>query len=80
VERLPLDRPDAPTVHAGLYEKYLPYAVALEVEQSWSDKFVAANSSYHEHEFEGMRPFYLGMWDGKPVEVAFRANPTGRGY
>ncbi len=40
VERFPINRPDAPGVHAGLYEKYLPYAVALEVEQSWSDKFV----------------------------------------
>ena len=75
VERLPMDRPDAPSIRAGLYEKYLPYAVALEVEQSWSDSFVAANSSYHEQEFQGLHPLYLGMWDGKPVEVAFRVDP-----
>jgi hypothetical protein len=80
VERLPMDRTDAPGDHAGLYEKYLPYAVALEVEQSWCDRFVVANSSYHEHEAGGLRPFYLGMWDGKPVEVVFKANPTGKGY
>lgn len=80
VERLPMDKRDAPSATAGLYEKYLPYAVALEVEQSWSDGFMAAKSSYQEHECEGLRPFYLGMWDGKPVEVAFRANANGKGY
>ena len=80
VEQFPMDKPDAPSAHAGLYEKYLPYAVALEVEQWWSDKFVAVNSSYHEHEFQGLHPFYLGTWDGKPVEVAFKANPSGREY
>jgi hypothetical protein len=80
VERLPMDKTDAPGSHAGLYEKYLPYAVALEVEQTWSDTFVAVNSNYHEHEVAGLHPFYLGMWDGKPVEVAFKAKGTGRGY
>lgn len=78
VERLPMDRPDSPSEKSGLYEKYLPYAVALEVEQSWSDRFLAANSTYHEQEFQGLSPLYLGMWDGKPVEVAFRAEPPRR--
>jgi hypothetical protein len=35
------------------------------------DRFIAANSSYHAHEVAGLHPFYLGMWDGKPLEVAF---------
>jgi hypothetical protein len=78
VERLPMDKQDAPGARAGLYEKYLPYAVALEVEQSWSDSFIAANSSYHESEVAGLHPFYLGMWDGKPVEVAFSAQAPRR--
>jgi hypothetical protein len=73
VERLPMDRLDAPDKEVGLYEKYLPYAVALEVEQSWSDQFVALKSAFQEGETSpGVRPFYLGMWDGKPVEIVFR--------
>jgi hypothetical protein len=74
VEQSPMDRPNAPDKHAGLYEKYLPYAVALEVEQAWSDSMIALTSSFHEHETMGIRPFYLGMWDGKPVEVMYQMN------
>jgi Predicted membrane protein (DUF2207) C-terminal domain len=70
VERFPMDRSDAPNEHAGLYEKYLPYAVALEVEQSWSDRFVALASTHHQGEVvPGYNAFYLGMWNGKPVEI-----------
>lgn len=78
VEKLPMDKQDAPGIHAGVYEKYLPYAVAFEVEQSWSDSLIAANSIQHEHEIQGFRPFYLGMWDGKPVEVAIGIAQNGR--
>ncbi len=39
VEQLPMQRTDEPADHAGIYEKYLPYAVALEVEQAWGDRF-----------------------------------------
>lgn len=72
VEQAPMDRTIAPDKHAGLYEKYLPYAVALEVEQAWSDSMIALSSSFHQHETGGVRPFYLGMWDGEPVEVVYR--------
>jgi uncharacterized membrane protein len=73
VEQLPQDRIEAPGDEAGLYERYLPYALALEVEQSWCDKLVALRSTFHEGEaIPGVRPFYLGMWDGAPVEVVYR--------
>jgi hypothetical protein len=78
VEQQPMDKPDAPDKHAGLYEKYLPYAVALEVEQAWGDSMIALTSSFHEAESSGVRPYYLGMWDGKPVEVVFKMNPPKR--
>lgn len=70
VERLPKASGDAPKQKADAYEKFLPYAVALEVEQAWCDKFVALASTYH-HEMaaEHAHSYYLGMWDGKPVEV-----------
>ncbi len=80
VERLPMDRADAPAIIPGIYERYLPYAVALEVEQSWSDRFVALAESFHEREFlEGAHAFYLGMWNDKPVEIAWKPEPRRTG-
>src|SRR5215831_13502120 len=38
VEQLPMDRFESPAQVPGVYEKYLPYAVALEVEQAWCDR------------------------------------------
>lgn len=72
VEHLPLSRTDAPGDRAGLYEKYLPYAIALEVEQAWVDQFVALSSTVHQEEsIPGAESFYLGLWDGKPVEITY---------
>jgi len=72
VERLPMQRTDEPADHAGIYEKYLPYAVALEVEQAWGDRFLALTSTYHEHAGVGAEAFYLGMWNGKPLEILYK--------
>ncbi len=82
VERLPMDREDAPSDHAGVYEKYLPYAVALEVDQKWSDKLVALSSTVHRSEsLAAAHSFYLGMWNGKPVEMVFTPKlPGSRGF
>jgi len=82
VERLPMQRSDAPSDKAGLYEKYLPYAVALEVEQAWSDQFLALASTFHQNAgLPGAEAFYLGMWDGKPVEIVYKPEPTkGRAF
>jgi hypothetical protein len=78
VERLPMDREDAPGDHAGVYEKYLPYAVALEVDQKWSDKLVALSSTLHRSEaLAAAHSFYLGMWNGKPVEMVFTPKSPG---
>ncbi len=78
VERLPMDRQDAPSDHAGVYEKYLPYAVALEVDQRMSDKVVALSSTLPRKEgLAAAHSFYLGMWNGKPVEMMFAAKPPG---
>lgn len=77
VEHLPMQRADAPGDKAGLYERYLPYAVALEVEQEWGDKFLALASTFHQSAgLPGAESFYLGMWDGKAVEIVYR--PQGR--
>jgi len=78
VEKFSMDRQDGPTVAPGIYERYLPYAVALEVEQAWGDRFLALAGSFHKKFLPGTEAFYLGMWDGKPVEVVWRpeAPPT----
>lgn len=82
VERLPMERSEGPADHAGLYEKYLPYAVALEVEQAWGDRFVALTSTYHENAgVRGAEDFYLGMWNGKPLEIIYKPEaPKGRSF
>lgn len=80
VERFAMDRSEAPGNNPGEYEKYLPYAVALEVEQAWADRFVALASSYHESDASlGAESLYLGMWNGKPVQIMYRPEPTHRG-
>ncbi len=73
VEHLPMDRPEAPSPKTGHYEKYLPYALALEVEQQWCDQISAIGSSSHEYEeMQRSSVFHIGMWDGRPVEIAYR--------
>jgi uncharacterized membrane protein YgcG len=41
VERGPMERLESREVTPELFEKYLPYAMALGVEQEWSDRFAA---------------------------------------
>lgn len=72
VEHRPMYRSDAPGERAGLYERYLPFAIALEVEQAWSDQFLALASTVHQEGcIPGTESFYLGMWDGKPIEIVY---------
>lgn len=72
VEKLPMDRDDDPGASKGIYERYLPYAIALEVEQRWADKFVFLSSTNSEADFETKSTLYnLGMWNGRVVEIAF---------
>lgn len=79
VDQSSLNQPDAPHEHPGMYEKYLPYAVALEVEQAWSDRFIALTSTVHQAEsVPQTESFYLGMWDGKPVEIVCGPQPARR--
>jgi hypothetical protein len=76
VEHLPMNRPEGPGPKRGDYEKYLPYALALEVEQQWCDQVSAiASSNSRYEELQRSTVFHLGMWDGRPVDVAFRPEP-----
>jgi len=72
VDQFPMDQFTAPHEHSGIYEKFLPYAVALEVEQSWCNRFLAMASTLHQPEaVPNTQSFYLGMWDGKPIEIVY---------
>ncbi len=79
VEQLPMNQSEAPHEHVGVYEKFLPYAVALEVEQAWCNRFLAMASSFHQPEsVPNTQSFYLGMWDGKPIEIVYGPQPGRR--
>lgn len=81
VEKLPMDRDQAPGNDVTRYEKYLPYAVALEVEQLWSDKLVALASATHAHLRDlHATCYYLGIWRGHAIDLVIGPPPSRRGY
>jgi len=57
-EKNELDLMNPPQMNIQLYEKYLPYAIALGVENRWSEKF--KNIIEHALE-EGYRPSYYSL-------------------
>jgi Predicted membrane protein (DUF2207) C-terminal domain len=72
VEQLPMNQSEAPHEQAGVYEKFLPYAVALEVEQDWCNRFLAMATIFNQPDsIPNTQSLYLGMWDGKPVEIVY---------
>jgi Predicted membrane protein (DUF2207) C-terminal domain len=79
VDRYPMNHSEAPHNQPGVYEQFLPYAVALEVEQAWSNRFLAMASTFHcGDQLPGTESFYLGMWDGKPVEILYHPEARQR--
>jgi uncharacterized membrane protein len=47
-----------------LFEKYLPFALALGVDQSWAEKFAAVLSSAQQPDGKPYNPtWYNGSWD-----------------
>ena len=66
VEKLPMDRQEPPSQYPGLYEKYLPFAVALEVEQGWSEMLLALAGSLPEWEFWSGN-LHLGLSDDETL-------------
>ncbi len=79
VEHLPMNRADEPSTRQGLYEEYLPYALALEVEQQWCDQMAAVGSSSRQYDaVERGTMYHLGMWNGSPVDVAIAPLKNGR--
>ena len=78
VERHPMDQGEEPSTRQGLYERYLPYAVALEVEQHWADRFVlTASTDSRAVAAAHAKIFDLGMWNGRVIEIAI--GPPNKG-
>jgi hypothetical protein len=70
VERDPMQRLEGPEVTPELFDKLLPYAVALDVEQAWSKRFAAALQR------AGQAPTsYSPAWYSGPAWSSF--GPTG---
>jgi hypothetical protein len=79
VDRFSMDRSEAPSQYPGLYEKYLPFAIALEVEQGWSDKLLALAGSLPEWEFwSGRLHLGLGEDDGLSLTLPRRKGNVAR--
>jgi hypothetical protein len=71
VEQPPMELYEGPSNSQGLYERYLPYAVALEVEQSWADHFVLKATTDAVSLVDARSKILdLGMWNGRVVEIA----------
>jgi hypothetical protein len=51
-----MDQSVSPSSARDLYAGYLPFAIALEVEQSWGDALLATSASLPESDF----------WEGTP--------------
>jgi uncharacterized membrane protein YgcG len=70
VERDPMQRLEGPEVTPELFDKLLPYAVALDAEQAWSKRFAAALQR------AGQAPTsYSPAWYSGPAWSSF--GPTG---
>jgi len=62
-----------------LFERFLPYALALGVEQEWSEKFAALFAALAEGTGRDYQPaWYSGDWN--PLRLGSFASSLGRGF
>lgn len=75
-DELRLRNPPARTPE--LFEAYLPYALALEVEQPWAEQFAGVFAGLREETGASYRPhWYTGRWDAaNPVRMAGALGPS----
>jgi uncharacterized membrane protein len=82
--------PDEPVLDAKRYEAMLPYAVALEVEDAWTDKFTAAvgaaaalQATQHMHWYTGrghisnLGDFTSAVSSGLNSTISSASSPPG---
>jgi len=67
-EKDELNLRNPPEKTPALFEKFLPYALALSVEQAWSEKFASAFERLNATTGQAYRPaWYYGAWDASHV-------------
>ena len=78
-EQEDLNRAHPPQKTPELFERFLPYAVALGVEQAWADKFSDVFNKLDEPGKQGYRPgWYSGHFD--PARLGSFASTVGSGF
>jgi uncharacterized membrane protein len=63
-----------------LFEAYLPFALALGVEQAWAEKFAAVLESIRGPDGRGYQPsWYSGSWDSSRISSNIGSMSSGLG-
>ena len=63
-----------------LFEAYLPYALALGVEQAWSEKFASVLGSVHDDSGRGYSPtWYVGNFNTSRLSASTKSLSSGLG-
>ena len=67
-----------PAMTPELFERYLPFALALGVDQQWSERFAAVLAGIREPGRAGWHPaWYAGTWNARDFSAATAALTSG---
>ncbi len=71
-EKDELNLRNPPDKTPALFEQYLPFALALGVDQEWSERFAAVLAAIRSPDGRGYQPsWYVGSWDSSnPVTIS----------
>lgn len=79
-ERDEMNLRNPPEKTPSLFEAYLPFALALGVDQAWAEKFAAVLSAVRGPEGQGYQPgWYSGSWNAARLESSMSRLSTGLG-
>ncbi len=79
-ERDAMNLRNPPALTPALFERHLPYALALGVDQQWAERFAAVLAGVRGAEGTAYRPaWYGGTWDGRDFSAAASTLASGLG-
>ncbi len=79
-EKDDLNARNPPEMTPALFERYLPFALALGVEQQWSERFATYLAGLHGKEAAQYHPaWYGGTWSSRDFRAATSAVTAGLG-
>jgi len=77
-EKYELNLRNPPEKTPQLFEAYLPYALALGVEQRWAEKFAAVLDAVRAPDGRGYQPdWYSGSWDNSNMRTNISSMSSG---